>query len=61
MPKKFELVSTSAEQSAEHTVPRLSHHPIHRQKKGITGLLDTSLPSLQIIKTLKIAKIAKID
>ena len=29
MPKKFELVPTTAEQSAEHTVPRLLHHPVH--------------------------------
>ena len=28
VPKKFELVPTKAEQSAEHTVPRLSHHPV---------------------------------
>jgi len=28
VPKKYELVSTAAEQSAEHTVPRLSHHPV---------------------------------
>ena len=28
MTKTFELVPTTAEQLAEHTVPRLSHHPV---------------------------------
>ena len=28
VPEKFELVPTTAEQSAEYTVPRLSHHPV---------------------------------
>ena len=29
MPKKFEFEPTTAETSAEHTVPRLSHHPVY--------------------------------
>ena len=28
MTKKIELVPTTAEQSAEHAVPRLLHHPV---------------------------------
>ena len=32
--KKIELEPTTAEQSAEHTVPRLSHHPVSKSVKS---------------------------